>query len=236
MRKSNIILACVFCVAGGAWAKTDFLRNAEEYYPGIIDTKLDDCTLCHTDPPARNDYGRAYKNASRDFGAIEDLDSDGDGVLNGDEIADLTFPGDGTDFLGISEGEVTEGEPTGGGTEGEGEGEASTGGAEGEAGGTEDDSIDDDDAADDDGGEDDDDNDNDIGHGTDDEGSDEGESASDDYGNFDTGCPVVTGGTISGPGQHGGDGLIMLSIVLALMAWGVRGRKQASIVQVQPLL
>jgi hypothetical protein len=53
--------------------------------------------MCHTSAPNLNPYGAAYKAAGRNtaaFALIENLDSDGDGFTNLQEINALTFPGD----------------------------------------------------------------------------------------------------------------------------------------------
>jgi hypothetical protein len=55
------------------------------------------CTLCHTSVPTRNDYGKDLGTA--DPKTIENLDSDGDGKKNGQEILDCTLPGDPTSIL-----------------------------------------------------------------------------------------------------------------------------------------
>ena len=64
-------------------------------YPFIRDTQVESCVTCHM--PAKkdflNDYGLALRDAKINFKEIEDLDSDGDGVSNLDEIKDETFPG-----------------------------------------------------------------------------------------------------------------------------------------------
>jgi len=131
MRKFCVLWVCAAGIATGAWAKPAFLQDARDFYPEIVGTKLDSCTLCHisTNPPAWNDYGNDYGDHDQDFAAIESLDSDGDGVSNVDEIADGTFPGNATDSLGGT-----------GTTEGEGEATASDEGeaaveGEGETGG-----------------------------------------------------------------------------------------------------
>jgi hypothetical protein len=73
---------------------------AEEQYPFIIGTKLDSCTLCHTEIGSFlfNPYGQAYNDQlgspAEDFKAIENIDSDGDGYTNIQEIQSRTNPGD----------------------------------------------------------------------------------------------------------------------------------------------
>ena len=82
-------------------AKSTYLATANATYPAISGTKLDGCALCHTGEPSENNlnaYATDYRTHGHDFGAIEGLDSDGDGVANLAEIQALTFPGDATDF------------------------------------------------------------------------------------------------------------------------------------------
>jgi len=85
-----------------AAARSPYLNAAKDEYPGITGTKLDSCSLCHTSVPARNPYGLAYGSADHSFASVESLDSDGDGVSNGDEIAALTWPGKASDYPGAS--------------------------------------------------------------------------------------------------------------------------------------
>jgi hypothetical protein len=76
------------------------LRAARARYPNIVGTRLDTCALCHVshNDYGLNPYGRAFDGAGRDFGAIENVDSDGDGFDNRVEILALTFPGNASDF------------------------------------------------------------------------------------------------------------------------------------------
>lgn len=100
MEKSRILVILFVCLVSSpfAMAKMDYLDDAIAQYPSIDNTALDSCTLCHTVVPTRNDYGIDFKDANRDFAAIENDDSDGDGATNIDEINALTFPGDDTSF------------------------------------------------------------------------------------------------------------------------------------------
>jgi hypothetical protein len=67
-------------------------------YPILSGSMLQQCALCHTaNIPSLNPFGAAYKSAGRNtsaFAAIENMDSDGDGATNLQEINSLTFPGD----------------------------------------------------------------------------------------------------------------------------------------------
>jgi c(7)-type cytochrome triheme protein len=64
-------------------------------YPALRDTPLQSCTTCHSPVKADflNSYGLALRDAEMSFIDIEELDSDGDGVTNIDEIQDESFPG-----------------------------------------------------------------------------------------------------------------------------------------------
>lgn len=79
------------------------LGYAEQQYPFIVGTKLDSCTLCHTEVGSYlfNPYGQAYNDqlgsAPERFQAIENLDSDGDGSTNIQELKAGTSPGDPND-------------------------------------------------------------------------------------------------------------------------------------------
>jgi len=66
-------------------------------YPILSGSSLQTCDLCHTaSVPNLNPFGAAYKSTGRNnaaLTAIENLDSDGDGFTNIQEINALTFPG-----------------------------------------------------------------------------------------------------------------------------------------------
>lgn len=80
-----------------AGAKPEYLDAFNEKYD-TRGTRLDSCMTCHnSSTPSvenRNSYGVDFAKANYDFGAIEQLDSDGDGFKNIEEIKALTFPGD----------------------------------------------------------------------------------------------------------------------------------------------
>jgi mono/diheme cytochrome c family protein len=88
----------------GADAKQKFMSGFAQAYPAAAGTPLDSCLLCHTDPvdpdeDNLNDYGEDWEDG--DFGdkdylasALVNRDSDGDGVKNGQEIQQLSLPGD----------------------------------------------------------------------------------------------------------------------------------------------
>ncbi len=82
-------------------AKTNDLQMIVARYPWITNSVLNDCKICHRDGNEKlNSFGSAYKQAGRNLSAIEQLDSDGDGFSNLDEIKRLTFPGDASDKPG----------------------------------------------------------------------------------------------------------------------------------------
>jgi len=88
-----ILLVAVVVLIGApmASAKPNFLTSFNQHYD-TAGTRLDSCATCHNGE-AKNPYGRAYSGSGRDFAAIENLDSDGDGFTNLAEIKALNFPG-----------------------------------------------------------------------------------------------------------------------------------------------
>jgi hypothetical protein len=82
-----------------ALSKPEYLADFNKKY-GTQGTKLDSCDTCHTtsqDADHLNPYGADVRKANHDYGAIEGLDSDGDGFTNIDEIKAGTFPGNPND-------------------------------------------------------------------------------------------------------------------------------------------
>mgnify|MGYP000200350672 CR=1 FL=1 len=101
MAAGAVILLAVMIASSGTQsgrALPGDLSSAMAKYPSLAASSLNNCTLCHTASiPSLNPYGAAYKNNGRNtaaFGAIENIDSDGDGFTNIQEINALTFPGD----------------------------------------------------------------------------------------------------------------------------------------------
>lgn len=83
-------------------ATPSFLGLAETQYPFIVGTRIDTCNLCHVPNaiPSLNAYGTAFLNnglTAAALVAIENMDSDGDGFTNIQELRALTFPGDPND-------------------------------------------------------------------------------------------------------------------------------------------
>ena len=86
--------SCALCHTGGEYEKK----------PGVW-VSLGSCQWCHYEfgygaagdiDATLNDYGRDYRDNGRDAAAltaIENVDSDGDGYSNADEIAAIRFPG-----------------------------------------------------------------------------------------------------------------------------------------------
>jgi hypothetical protein len=84
-----------------AYASSGYLKTFNNMY-GTSTTKLNTCSLCHTNTPSCNSYGNAFKNSGNNFQTIEPLDSDGDGFTNIVEINARTFPGNPASTPGIS--------------------------------------------------------------------------------------------------------------------------------------
>ncbi|NNF98716.1 MAG: hypothetical protein HKM93_05005 [Desulfobacteraceae bacterium] len=92
--------SCAVCHTGGRYEK----------YPGSNKwVDMGSCQWCHYTygydesgdiDDTLNDYGRDFRDQGRNADALQtiaDLDSDGDGHANGDEIQAVRFPGDATD-------------------------------------------------------------------------------------------------------------------------------------------
>ena len=81
-------------------AKSRWLSDFADTYPAAGASQLNSCLICHTDSsPSGNNKGRnAYgedwaERGDKEFAPIENLDSDGDGWTNLQEIQALSFPG-----------------------------------------------------------------------------------------------------------------------------------------------
>ncbi|MFW2372649.1 MAG: hypothetical protein ACN4GM_05960 [Gammaproteobacteria bacterium] len=97
----------MFTASASVFAVNNYLNYFNSLY-GTSGTVLDSCLVCHVsvNNSSRNDYGNAFSAAktSNDIAgvqsaliAIQQDDSDGDTIVNIDEISTLTFPGDCTD-------------------------------------------------------------------------------------------------------------------------------------------
>jgi hypothetical protein len=96
-----LALASAFALAAGsALATMDLQKEFLAKYP---DSKMK-CASCHTKAMPKkgdadlNKFGadmvKVKKDGKYDFAALEKMDSDGDGVSNGDELKKGTNPGD----------------------------------------------------------------------------------------------------------------------------------------------
>jgi len=104
---STTLGASLSATAPGVCAVEGYLPIFNGLY-GTANTVLDSCLVCHVSANGgnRNDYGTAVGNAKTSnttagveaaLMAIEPDDSDGDTIINIEEIRALTFPGDCTD-------------------------------------------------------------------------------------------------------------------------------------------
>ena len=95
------LVSAIALVAGTAYATMDLQKEFLKHYP---DSKLK-CSTCHAKPmpkkddAALNKFGTDMgkvkgKDGKYDFAALDKMDSDGDGVSNGDELKKGTNPGD----------------------------------------------------------------------------------------------------------------------------------------------
>ncbi len=85
----------VFLRGEFAYATPSLQTAMVSRYPGLRETPLQGCGTCHMPVKADflNGYGLALRDAKMGFEEIEQLDSDGDGLTNIDEINDESFPG-----------------------------------------------------------------------------------------------------------------------------------------------
>jgi mono/diheme cytochrome c family protein len=93
-----LLAASVFCAA--AWAFPPYQASLFAQYPGAA-ASLSNCVACHDSPGSLpvNPFGAAFMaNGSVFNGALEALDSDGDGYTNGAELTSspATNPGNAT--------------------------------------------------------------------------------------------------------------------------------------------
>ncbi len=90
-----IIISASIIAPAIAFATPGVLKRFTAQYPSAIDSQLDSCRTCHL--PAINNclnsYAAALKENTLAFEKVENLDSDGDGVNNIDEIMKLQLPG-----------------------------------------------------------------------------------------------------------------------------------------------
>ncbi len=101
-----LLLLAVVALAGvpQASAVSTYKTWFETNYSFALNSRIDACLLCHVNPDpnnqgtARNPYGTDFGNNGHSFTAIETFNSDGDGFINIDEIHNLTFPGNSSDF------------------------------------------------------------------------------------------------------------------------------------------
>ncbi|MEJ2310053.1 MAG: hypothetical protein P8Z78_12155 [Gammaproteobacteria bacterium] len=124
---SSMMGAVLSAAAPPLLAEQQYLNDFNALY-NTAGTVLDTCLVCHTNSNGgnRNDYGNAFAAAKTGNDtasvqaaliAIQAEDSDGDNIINSDEIFAFTFPGDCTDpdptgcggNPGIPPGTITEG-------------------------------------------------------------------------------------------------------------------------------
>ncbi len=100
-----LAMVAVILIRTNVTATPSFLGLAEAQYPFIVGSRIDTCALCHlsTGVPSAsnlNPYGTDFLNHGLNAAglmAIENLDSDGDGFTNIQELRAFTFPGDPND-------------------------------------------------------------------------------------------------------------------------------------------
>ena len=90
-------LLIAFSTGVEAKDKAEFLPAFEAAYPEAVGTRIDSCSLCHfTNSEGKwdeNAFADEFEEADKSFIAIQNLDTDGDGFTNLQEIQAGTFPG-----------------------------------------------------------------------------------------------------------------------------------------------
>jgi hypothetical protein len=85
-----LILSSIVILVDPVDAKTDFMFGFNDQYPNS--TLINRCEVCHVGSE-RTPYANDWATSNKDFTVVEDLDSDGDGTINIDEIEAGTNPG-----------------------------------------------------------------------------------------------------------------------------------------------
>ncbi len=101
MRYGILMAVCVSILAFAptVHAESAYLDDFIAAYPAANGTRIDQCIICHTvnGSSSRNTYGAAWRSNGHNFANVANLDSDGDGFTNIQEINALTFPGNAND-------------------------------------------------------------------------------------------------------------------------------------------
>jgi hypothetical protein len=104
-----LFLVLITTTASLAIAESSWLSDLRARYNIPNNSKLNDCSTCHSGQWATNPYGRDLRqagignNVGAAFSATENLDSDGDGPDNLTELEAGTWPGDAGDIAPVEE-------------------------------------------------------------------------------------------------------------------------------------
>lgn len=100
LRTAGLALILAGVLAGSAAAYNSIGANWRAAYPTACQDLVDasnDCSLCHGGGFSRNDYAQDYNGS---WASIENMDSDGDGRTNLQEINECTLPGNASSHVG----------------------------------------------------------------------------------------------------------------------------------------
>lgn len=96
-----MLMIAIIAMATTAQATHGFKNDWLDQYPDACATltaQINNCSACHG-----TNYAQDFLDNGESWAAIEGLDSDGDGQLNGQEIASCTKPWDASSLVGNDE-------------------------------------------------------------------------------------------------------------------------------------
>ncbi len=93
----SLLVVCIMLLYGVMFSTTKSVNALTEYSDHLPSSNSSVCLVCHLDESGSgplNGFGTDFSENGNDIEAINDLDSDGDGHTNLEELEAGTFPGD----------------------------------------------------------------------------------------------------------------------------------------------
>jgi len=100
----NLAMILLIAFTIGAFIASPSTKARPSYVKYLPTSLKNYCNVCHTAPSGgpMNVFGDDYLRLGLDINATANLDSDGDGFTNDEELAAGTFPGDPNSYPGSS--------------------------------------------------------------------------------------------------------------------------------------